>query len=175
MKGPTRHSYTEVEVMHRRRCTSNSMDVSECLASHHHLFQSCMRPKTHTTGDVNTNSAWCGRWVLLALVGSHLLIVVHLCMPNALGYSGVHTDCEGDCLALSSEYCSRVAYMLAWSIKTFLLLQPLQDASRCLRSASPPGWVIPSQAKEGRPLFTPRVRTPTSYSFYIEKWVACAQ
>jgi hypothetical protein len=121
MKGPTRHSYTEVEVMHRRRCTSNSMDVSECLASHHHLFQSCMRPKTHTTGDVNTNSAWCGRWVLLALVGSHLLIVVHLCMPNALGYSGVHTDCEGDCLALSSEYCS-LAYMLAWSIKTFLLL-----------------------------------------------------
>jgi hypothetical protein len=121
MKGPTRHSYAEVEVMHRRRCTSNSIDVSECLASHHHLFQSCMRPKTHTTGDVNTNSAWCGRWVLLALVGSHLLIVVHLCMPNALGYSGVHTDCEGDCLALSSEYCS-LAYMLAWSIKTFLLL-----------------------------------------------------
>ena len=122
MKGPTRHSYTEVEVMHRRRCTSNSMDVSECLASHHHLFQSCMRPKTHTTGDVNTNSAWCGRWVLLVLIGSHLLLVVHLCMPNALGYSGVHTGCEGDCLALSSEYCS-LAYMLAWSIKTFLLLK----------------------------------------------------
>ena len=31
MKGPTRHSYTEVEVMHRRRCTSNSIDVSKCL------------------------------------------------------------------------------------------------------------------------------------------------
>ena len=48
MKGPTRHSYAEVEVMHRRRCTSNSIDVSECLASHHHLFQSMMHEAKNT-------------------------------------------------------------------------------------------------------------------------------
>jgi hypothetical protein len=41
-------------------------------------------------------SLWCVRWVLLALVGSHLFIVDCACMPNALGYSGVHTVCEGD-------------------------------------------------------------------------------